>query len=134
MALAVKGAEIADRSTDIGIVDVAIDVVGTVGFRVQTAADGVGGAAQGRQITAIKQGHALLESQTLAVNGFLQDALDGSIQGSLLRVLSPIRRLEHSSGAIQPVPVDPDRSAKYSTDSGGRSQRPTPDAALRHKR
>ena len=74
VALAVEGAEIADGGADVGVVDVAVDVVGAIRLRMQPAADGVGGAAQGRQIVAVEQGDAFVERQALAVNGFLQDA------------------------------------------------------------
>ena len=44
--LAVEGAEVADGGADVGVVDVAVDVVGAVRLGVQPAADGVGGPAE----------------------------------------------------------------------------------------
>ncbi len=58
-ALAVEGAEIADGGADVGVVDVAVDVVGAVRLGMQPAAHGVGGAAEGGQVAAVEQGQAL---------------------------------------------------------------------------
>ncbi len=68
MALAVKRAEIADGSADVGIVDVPVDVVGPVRLRVETAAHGIGSSAQGHQIAALEQGAAFFRRQPLTVN------------------------------------------------------------------
>src|SRR5262245_51412663 len=58
--LPVEGAEVADSSADIGVVDVAVDVVGAIRFGVQHAAYGIGRTAQSHEVAAVKERHALL--------------------------------------------------------------------------
>ena len=48
--LAIKGAKVADRRTDVGVVDVAIDVVGPVRLGVELAAHKVGGLPERQEI------------------------------------------------------------------------------------
>src|SRR5207248_456544 len=71
--LAVEGAEVTDRGADVGVIDVAVDVVSAVGLGVEPAADGVGGPAQSSEVAAVEQGEALFGSQSSSVNGFPQD-------------------------------------------------------------
>ena len=59
VALAVEGAEVAHGRADVGVVDVAVDVVGAVRLGVQPRRDGVGGPAQGVQVLAVEQGQRL---------------------------------------------------------------------------
>ena len=87
--LAVERAEVADRRADVGVVDVAVDVVGAIRLGMEPAADRVGGAAQLQQRGRTEQLDPLVETQALAVNGAVQDRGDGGRQGSLLPV--PVR-------------------------------------------
>src|SRR5262249_5758753 len=98
LALAVEGAEVADGGADVGVVDVAVDVVGAVRLGVEPAADGVGGPAEGVQVAAIEQGDAFLEGEALAVNCPGKNTRDGSSQGSLPGGPVPVRRRACSSG------------------------------------
>ena len=83
-ALAVEGAEVADGGADVGVVDVAVDVVGAIRLGMQPAADGVGGPAQGGQVAAVEQGAALPRGVSRSPStAFAQDAaVIGRIQGS----------------------------------------------------
>ena len=74
--LAVEGAEVADGGADVGVVDVAVDVVGAVRLGMQPARDGVGGAAQGVQVVAVEQRDALVGRQPLAGDGLVEDWSD----------------------------------------------------------
>jgi hypothetical protein len=53
--LAVEGAEVADRGADVGVVDVAVDVVGAVRLGVEPAADRVGGVAERQQVGLVSR-------------------------------------------------------------------------------
>ena len=44
----IERTEVADRSTRVGVVDVAVDVVGAERFRMQSFGDGIGGSSDGR--------------------------------------------------------------------------------------
>jgi len=83
-ALAIKGTKVADCRTDIGVVDVAVDVVGSVRVGVQPAANDIRSAPKCRQVSALEKGHAFVERQPAAINGFAQDARDCGIQVSSL--------------------------------------------------
>ena len=74
--LAVEGAEIADGGADVGVVDVAVDVVGAVRLGMQPAADGVGGAAEVVQVAAIEERRPFVGRQALAGDGFRENAVD----------------------------------------------------------
>ena len=50
--LAVEGAEVADRGADVGVVDVAVDVVRAVRLGVEPLADRVGGPAEREEVGA----------------------------------------------------------------------------------
>src|SRR5207237_704707 len=58
-----------------GVVDVAVDVVGTIGLRMQAAADGVGSTTKHREIAAFEEGDAFVEGEALAVRGLVQNTL-----------------------------------------------------------
>ena len=130
VALAVKGAEIADGRTDVGVVDVAVDVVGAVRLRMQAAAHGVGGAAQGGQIVAIEQGDAFACRSAARRQQLFASVRNGSIQGSLLAGPAPARRPACSNGAVRPA-RGPRSKAGCWRDSGDKNRRPVPDAVLR---
>ena len=75
--LAVEGAEVADRGADVGVVDVAVDVVGAVRLRVQPRRDGVrrpGRARAGRGTS--NSATPSSKREPAAVSGFRQDAVD----------------------------------------------------------
>ena len=74
--LAVEGAEVAHGGADVRIVDVPVDVVGPVRFRVQPHRDRVGGPAETVQVPTAHQFEAVGRGQPTAVNGFRQDAVD----------------------------------------------------------
>jgi hypothetical protein len=74
--LAVERTEVADRGADVGVVDIAVDVVGAIRLGVQASADGVGGAAQKRQVAASEEREALVGRQPLSLDGFVQDVVD----------------------------------------------------------
>ena len=84
--LAVERAEVADGRADVGVIDVAVDVVGAEGLGMEPPAHQVGGAAQLEERRRPKQLDPLVEAQALAVNGAVQDRGDGGRQGSLLPV------------------------------------------------
>ena len=56
--LAVERAEIADGRADVGVVDVAVDVVGAIRLGMEPARDGVGSSAHGREIVRLDQSQA----------------------------------------------------------------------------
>ena len=60
--LAVERAEVADGGADVGVVDVAVDVVRAVRLGMQPARDGVGGAAQRRQVVRLEQLQAFVRA------------------------------------------------------------------------
>ena len=88
-ALAIERAEVADGGADVGVVDVAVDVVGAIRLGMQTATDGVGGPAQGGQVAAVEQGHALLERSRSPSTAFRKMRGMVDIQGSLPVRASP---------------------------------------------
>ena len=57
--LAVEGAEVADGRADIRVVDVAVNVVGSIGLGVQPLTDRLGGAAELEQAGVSDQGRRL---------------------------------------------------------------------------
>ena len=73
---AIERAEIADRRADVRVVDVAIDVVGANRLRMQPPRDGVGGAAERRQIVRFEQPHAFVRRKPLAGDGFIENRLN----------------------------------------------------------
>jgi hypothetical protein len=50
---AIERAEIADRGTGVGVVDVPVDVIRPVRLGMQPPRDGVGGFAQGDQVVRL---------------------------------------------------------------------------------
>ena len=84
--LAVEGAEVADGRADVGVVDVAVDVVGAIRLGMEPPADRIGGPAQLQERGRTEQLDPFVEAQALAVNGAVQDRGDGGRQGSLLPV------------------------------------------------
>ncbi len=60
--LAVEGAEVANRRTDVRIIDIPIDVVRSVGFGMESLADGVGGAAEGKEVGRAEQRDTVFET------------------------------------------------------------------------
>ena len=76
LRLAVEGAEIADGRADVGVVDVAVDVVGAIRLGMEPPRDRVGGPAQRGQIVRFEQPQALVGRQPLAGDGLLQDWFD----------------------------------------------------------
>ena len=131
-ALAVEGAEVADGGADVGVVDVAVDVVGAIRLRMQPAADGVGGAAEGRQVAAVEQGDAFVEASAAR----RQRLCARCVAMVVFKVHSPrgpvpARRPACSNGAARPVRAAPGQSGGCWQGSGGRSRRPVPAAAPR---
>ena len=63
VALSIEGAEIADRCANIGVVNVAIDVVRTEWFRMQARSYGMSRAAKGVEVLAVKKRDALDNTQ-----------------------------------------------------------------------
>ena len=77
-ALALKFAELAGQAADIGVVDVAVDVViGAVG--VLLAAEVVGQFAQGENVAGVPQGHAVGEGKRHSVNNLVSNSPQTSI-------------------------------------------------------
>ena len=75
-ALAVESAEIADGGADVGVVDVAVDVVSAIGLRVEAKADGMGSAAELVDVAALKERGAFVGSQAFTGDGFRENAVD----------------------------------------------------------
>jgi hypothetical protein len=76
VGFAVEGAEITDRSADIRVIDVAVDIVSAVWFRMQTQADAVGGLTQANQVVTAEQFEPFLRCQAIAVHGFAQNPVE----------------------------------------------------------
>ena len=66
-----KRAEAAAADADVGVVDVAIDVVGAVGLGVQPPAHGVGGAGQRRQVVRLQQPQPFVGRQPPAASAII---------------------------------------------------------------
>src|SRR5262245_14527454 len=119
--LAVEGAEVADRGTDVRVVDVAVDVVRAVRLRVQPRGDRVGGPAESVQVVAGEQLDPLVRGEPLAVNGFRQDSRNRRTQGPPLpgpaRGRGPARR----TGTARPAPAGRGRSSRCCPGSAGKS-------------
>src|SRR6185312_4850797 len=71
-----KGTEIADGGADVGVVDVAVDLVGAIGLRVEAKADGMGSAAELVDVAALKERGAFVGSQAFTGDGFRENAVD----------------------------------------------------------
>jgi hypothetical protein len=73
---AVKRAEIADGRADVGVVDVPVNVVSAVIFRVQAFGYRVGGGPEYGKVVASRQLKAFGGGQSLAGDGFVEELVD----------------------------------------------------------
>ena len=102
---AIEGAEIADRRADVGVVDVAVDVVGAVRLGMQPLADGICGAAKVEQAGLTEQGHTIVEAQAAAVNGVRKIAATVEDKVYSFRGQSEARRPSRRTAANRPAPA-----------------------------
>ena len=75
---AVERAEVADRRTDVGVVDVSIDVVGAIGLRMEPPRDRISRAADRREVVRLQQCHRVGRRQSPARDHVIEDGVDGS--------------------------------------------------------
>src|SRR5208337_4474397 len=113
--LAVKSAEIADCGADVGVVDVAVDVVRAVRLGMKPLADSLGRAAKVQEARLLKQRDAFLEGQAAAANGALQDRGDGGRQGSLLPGPARGGRPSGQTASTRPAPAHQARTTELAS-------------------
>src|SRR5208337_1454764 len=111
--LSIESAEIADGGADVGVVDVAVDVVRAVRLGMEPLADGLGRAAKVQQARLMKQCDAFLEGQAAAANGALQDRGDGGRQGSLLPGPAQGGRPSGQIASTRPTPAHRARTTEF---------------------
>ena len=80
LRLAIERAEIADRRADVRVVDVAVDVVGAIRLRMQPARDGIGRAADRRQIVRFQQPQALVGRSAARRRRLYRESIESSMQ------------------------------------------------------
>ncbi len=76
---AIERAEIAHRGADVGVVDVAIDVVRAVRLRMESARHLIGRAAERGEIVRLQQRKAFGGGEPLARDRFVKQSRDGGV-------------------------------------------------------
>ena len=71
---AVKSAKIADRRADVGVIDVAVDVVGTKRLGMQSDRHLIGGSTERRKIVATGDRESFGWCQSFSHNGFVEQS------------------------------------------------------------
>ena len=69
----VKRAEVADGGADVGVVDIPIDVVGSVVLGVKTVGDSLCCLAEGTQVGALEEDQSFLAGNTLSCDRFIEN-------------------------------------------------------------
>jgi hypothetical protein len=64
----IKSAEVAHRCADVCVIDVSIDVVRSIVFRMQSPSDRIGGRTDGGQLIALQQRQCIVSRQTMSGN------------------------------------------------------------------
>ena len=70
---AVKRTEITDRRADVGVVDVAIDVVRAKGLRMEPSSDGICGPANRCEVVRLKKSHGVSRREPFTGNDVVEN-------------------------------------------------------------
>src|SRR5262249_55218386 len=73
---AIESTKIANRRTDVGVVDIAVDVVCANRLRMQPPRHRIRSTADGSQVVRLEQSESFLGRESLARNRFVEDGLD----------------------------------------------------------
>ncbi len=73
---AVERAEVTDCGANVGVIDIAINVVGSIVLRVQPIGHCVGGSSERRQVIALEQFQSFGRIQSLTRDGFVEYLFD----------------------------------------------------------
>ena len=90
--LSVKRTEIADGCTDVGIIDIPVDVVSAVRLWMHTLTYGISSTAEFVEAAFSHQNHAFVERDSTTVNRGTQNFLNCGGQRRTSRALGPMPR------------------------------------------